>query len=75
MKYLKTLVATSDDEEKFYDLNEVSEITCDLAQNILNKKGLTERGFKPLETILTIWLENGEVETFSAMKTKLDFDY
>lgn len=74
MRYFKNLVFISE-EEIFYNLTEISEITCDFAQNVLNAKGLEEKGFKPLELIIVIWFENGEIETFPARGTKLHFDY
>lgn len=73
MRNVQYLVINSE-EEIFYKLAEISNIKCDLAQNILSRSELEEKDLKPLETVVVILLENGDTEVISAMNLEMYFD-
>lgn len=70
---MRYLVVESEDET-FYNLEEVSSISYELAQNALDKSELAEKDLKPLETVAVISLESGSREVFSTIGLKMYFD-
>lgn len=71
MEYL--VVETSEDEV-FYKLTEVSSISYDFAENVLNESEMAEKDVKPLERVAVIAFENGFTEVFSTVGLKMHFD-
>lgn len=73
MRKVQYLVINSE-EEIFYRLEEINNIKCGLAQNILSRSELKKRVLKPLETVIVILFENGNTEVISAMDLEMYFD-
>ena len=70
MEYL----VVESEEETFYKLTEVSGVSYDLAENVLNEAEMMEKDIKPLETVAVIAFENGDAEAFSTVGLKMRFD-
>lgn len=72
--YLKYLILTSDDNEIFYELDKIVNISFGLAQNLLNESDMQKNGYKPLETIMVIYFMDGSSAAYSAADCKISFD-
>jgi hypothetical protein len=73
-KYLKNLILTSDDNEIFYNLDIIVNISFGLAQNLLNESDMQKNGYKPLETVMVIYFTDGSSAAYSAADCKISFD-
>ncbi len=73
-KYLKYLILTSDDNEIFYNLDIIVNISFGLAQNLLNESDMQKNGYKPLETVMVIYFTDGSSAAYSAADCKISFD-
>ncbi len=73
-KYLKYLILTSDDNEIFYNLDIIVNISFGLAQNLLNESDMQKNGYKPLETVMVIYFTDGSSAAYSAVDCKISFD-
>ena len=70
---MQYLVIESEDEI-FYELEEVHNISYDLAENVLDEAEMMEKEVKPLERVVVIAFENGNIEAFSTVGLKMHFD-
>ncbi len=74
-KYLKYLILTSDDNEIFYNLDIIVNISFGLAVNLLNESDMQKNGYKPLETVMGIYFTDGSSAAYSAASVrKISFD-
>ena len=73
-KYLKYLILTSDDNEIFYNLDIIVNISFGLAVNLLNESDMQKNGYKPLETVMVIYFTDGSSAAYSAVDCKISFD-
>ena len=71
---MKNLILTSDDNEIFYNLDIIVNISFGLAQNLLNESDMQKNGYKPLETVMVIYFTDGSSAAYSAADCKISFD-
>ena len=59
---MKYLILTSDDNEIFYNLDIIVNISFGLAVNLLNESDMQKNGYKPLETVMGIYFTDGRLK-------------
>ena len=72
--YLKYLILTSDDNEIFYNLDIIVNISFGLAQNLLNESDIHGNDLKPLETVMVIYFKDKNSATYSVSGWTMSFD-
>ena len=72
MKYL--ILIPQGEDAVFYNLNEIINITCDYAKNILSKSDIEKNSLKPLDLVTLISLNKGDTAIYRTAGSILSFD-
>lgn len=70
MKYLNII---TEDTDESYKINEIVNIVCDYAENVLNETDIQENSLKPLEMVTMISFKNGNIETYRTAGIEMTF--
>lgn len=70
---MKHLILMHDDDEIFYDAEDINKIRSDYAQNLDQETDLKEMDVKPLEMLTIIYFNNGSTATFRTANLEIYF--
>jgi len=71
---LKYLILVSDDNEIFYNLDTITNVSFGLAQNLMNDSAMRKNGFKPLESVMVIYFKDNSRAAYSTAGLSMNFD-
>jgi len=71
---LKYLILVSDDNEIFYNLDTITNVSFGLAQNLMDDSDMRKNGFKPLESVMVIYFKDNSSTAYSSAGLSMSFD-